>query len=138
MTKWSFLLLVVSSCFVSACAGSTKFTGCEPAVCGADCTPGQPCLNGLSLSAGGMGTVKATLSVEGSHAGKFTVTVEGNDTVTATVSPTTLDMADGDTADITVTLAVAATATKGSHSIYLTAANEDGISAGTNISVDVP
>ncbi len=138
MTKWSFLLLVVTSCFVSACAGSTKFTGCEPTVCGADCTPGQPCLNGLSLSAGGMGTVKATLSVEGSHAGKFTVTAEGNDTVTASVSPASLDMADGATAEITVTLSVAATATKGSYSVYLSAENEDGIGAGTSINVDVP
>lgn len=138
MKKWSFLLVALGSCFISACAGSTKFTGCEPAVCGVDCEPGQPCSGSLTLSPGASGTVKATLMVEGSHEGKFTFSVSGSGPVTATVSPASLDMVDGMPGDVTVTVSVDGTAMKGEFSANLSAQSEDGFGAGTSIGVTVP
>lgn len=133
------LFFAITCSFVTGCAGSTDFSGCEPKVCGADCGPGEACTGELTLSPGGSATVKATLSVEGSHAGQYTFTTSAVPPVSATVAPSSADVADGTPQDVVVTVTVDATAMPGLYSAQLTATNADAeTSAGTSISIRVP
>jgi hypothetical protein len=99
----------------------------------------EPVPASVTVVPGGSAQATATLTVEGSYEGSYSLVVTSSDpNVTASISPKSAEMVEGEPLEATVTVEAAATATAGTVTVQIQAEDADGETpAGTSLFVDV-